>query len=360
MMDSVYAIWKNLSGNCECYTVLTNYMLYLAGIPTACVTTYGHEWSLALTEGRWINIDSTNGIFDADPDRYDPIEIISFASGDLNFVVDKLSGVYLAGVGYAFADIGDITEIMIPDFVVGSYKTALPEDSCNLTIKGSKGAYAETLVYDMGYQCIQYANNSFIARRTHDFGEYEVIKEATELEEGIRTHICSLCGEKENETIPRLAPDLPNPGGESGSEDNTLPGSGTGSIYPGWGWGFEYGYMGYETTVDNGKTQTPQTKQKKISVGRSKIKKLKNVAGKKAVLSFQKVNKAAGYQIVYATDKKFRKNCRTYTTKKRTVTLKKLVKGKTYYVKVRAYKTDSTGGKVYGKYSPVKSVKVKK
>ena len=37
-----------------------------------------------------------------------------------------------------------------------------------------------------------------------------------------------------------------------------------------------------------------------------------------------------------------------------------LTKGKTYYVKVRAYKTDSTGQAVYGKYSAVKKVKIKK
>ena len=39
---------------------------------------------------------------------------------------------------------------------------------------------------------------------------------------------------------------------------------------------------------------------------------------------------------------------------------KKLKKGKTYYVRVRAYKKDSTGRKVYGKYSKVMKVKITK
>ena len=39
---------------------------------------------------------------------------------------------------------------------------------------------------------------------------------------------------------------------------------------------------------------------------------------------------------------------------------KKLKKGKTYYVRVRAYKKDSTGRKVYGKYSTVKKIKITK
>ena len=41
-------------------------------------------------------------------------------------------------------------------------------------------------------------------------------------------------------------------------------------------------------------------------------------------------------------------------------TLSKLSKGKTYYVKVRAYKKDSTGAKVYGSFSSVKKVKISK
>lgn len=41
-------------------------------------------------------------------------------------------------------------------------------------------------------------------------------------------------------------------------------------------------------------------------------------------------------------------------------TLSKLSNGKNYYVKVRAYKKDSTGAKVYGSFSSVKKVKISK
>ncbi len=41
-------------------------------------------------------------------------------------------------------------------------------------------------------------------------------------------------------------------------------------------------------------------------------------------------------------------------------TLSKLSKGKNYYVKVRAYRKDSTGAKVYGSFSSVKKVKISK
>lgn len=61
-----------------------------------------------------------------------------------------------------------------------------------------------------------------------------------------------------------------------------------------------------------------------------------------------------------STDKKFKKSVTKKTTSKTSFTLTKLKKGKTYYVRVRAYKVDSTGKKVYGKYTSAKKVKITK
>ena len=67
----------------------------------------------------------------------------------------------------------------------------------------------------------------------------------------------------------------------------------------------------------------------------------------------------SGYQIVCATDKKFSKNVKKVTVSASTLTktVTGLKKGKTYYVKVRAYKTVN-GKKIYGLYSSVKTRKV--
>lgn len=66
-----------------------------------------------------------------------------------------------------------------------------------------------------------------------------------------------------------------------------------------------------------------------------------------------------GYQIQYATNSKFT-GSKTKTTTERSYTLTFLTKGKRYYVRVRGYKTDSTGNKVYGTWSAVKSIKIGK
>ena len=78
-------------------------------------------------------------------------------------------------------------------------------------------------------------------------------------------------------------------------------------------------------------------------------------------MTFSAVSGAQGYEITYATNKKFSKNKLTRDLGTKTgYTLSNLPTGKKYYFKVRAYSTDSTGEKCYGKYSPVVSCKVKK
>ena len=80
---------------------------------------------------------------------------------------------------------------------------------------------------------------------------------------------------------------------------------------------------------------------------------LKAGAGKITVTS--KTTGASGYQIAYSTSKNKGYKAVTSGSKK---TISKLKRKKTYYIKVRAYKTVN-GKKVYGSYSIVKTVKTK-
>ena len=113
----------------------------------------------------------------------------------------------------------------------------------------------------------------------------------------------------------------------------------------------EQGIQQQEQTPDN----TTDT------VGKiNKIKGLvvKNQKKLKVKATWKKLTNAFGYQIQYAPNKKFKK-AKSKTVKSSAVTLKKLKKKKTYFVRVRAYKL-ANGKKVYGKWSSVKKVKIKK
>ncbi len=106
--------------------------------------------------------------------------------------------------------------------------------------------------------------------------------------------------------------------------------------------------------VTNGNTSVTEG----AKVPRVKFSKLK-VSGKcKVKATWKKLTNVSGYQIQYAPNKKFKK-AKSKTVKSTSVTIKKLKKKKTYFVRVRAYKLVD-GKKVYGKWSAVKKVKIKK
>ena len=95
---------------------------------------------------------------------------------------------------------------------------------------------------------------------------------------------------------------------------------------------------------------------------RQSVLALKSSKSRQMAVSWKKDTRATGYQIMYSTDKKFRKNVKTVNIKKYKTThctVKKLARNKRYYVRVRSYKKVS-GGKLYGSWSSTKNVKIKK
>lgn len=118
------------------------------------------------------------------------------------------------------------------------------------------------------------------------------------------------------------------------------------------------------TGTDNKNTNTGNGNSAKntassVKPPKVKLKKVSAAGAKKVKVTFAKSKTAVtGYQITYSLKKNFKK-AKKVTTKKTTYTLKKLKKGKRYYIKVRAYKTVK-GKKIYGAYSAVKKIKIRK
>lgn len=94
--------------------------------------------------------------------------------------------------------------------------------------------------------------------------------------------------------------------------------------------------------------------------GKVVIKSAVNNKKRQVKLTFKKIKGADGYEIQYSTDKKFKKSVKNLTTTNTSKIMKSLRKSKTYYIKVRAYKIDSAGEKIYGSYSSIRKVKVEK
>lgn len=96
-----------------------------------------------------------------------------------------------------------------------------------------------------------------------------------------------------------------------------------------------------------------------ITVKNATKLKVKSTAKKKVKVSWKKRSGVSGYQIQYSTSKKFKKaTTKKVSAKKSSYTIKKLKSKKTYYVRIRTYKTVD-GKKYYSSWSKAKKVKVK-
>jgi hypothetical protein len=83
------------------------------------------------------------------------------------------------------------------------------------------------------------------------------------------------------------------------------------------------------------------------------VTKLKAINKKKTsfTLTWKKLKNVKGYKIVLATDKKFKKQKRTLTAAASRKKIKGLKKNKKYFVRVRAYRINENGKKIYGAWS---------
>lgn len=105
---------------------------------------------------------------------------------------------------------------------------------------------------------------------------------------------------------------------------------------------------------------TNYTPVKKL--GKVKLNSVSSVKKKHSIIAkWNKKSHASGYQIYYSRNKNFKKTVAKVLVSGGKITSykgKNFTKGKTYYVKVRAYK-NVDGKRVYGKWSVVKRVKCK-
>ncbi len=239
-------------------------------------------------------------------------------------------------------------------------------------------------------------NNSsvLIEKHIHDWSEWTVETEPTCVDEGKKTRVCNTCTKQEEAVISPT-------GVHTYSKQVVAP------TYDEQGYTIytcevcNYTYKDHYTaklerpaekptvkpaekptekptaaptnpTVSNSAVTLPQSANSQASntgsatsarvqkPNKTSIKKSKAKKGS-VELTWSKAKGVKGYEIQLATNKKFKKNKKTVTIKKRKTTkttVKKLKAKKKYYVRIRTYKIVN-GKKVYSSWSKVKSVKTK-
>ena len=117
-----------------------------------------------------------------------------------------------------------------------------------------------------------------------------------------------------------------------------------------------------DNVSDEDQPTGPEQPDSVVKVKKVTISSVKNKKKKSFQVQWKAVDGAEGYRITYATNKKLTKGKKKIFAREteNSRTVKKLKKGKTYYVKVQAYKTDSAGKRVFGGCKKTVKVKIKK
>ena len=106
-------------------------------------------------------------------------------------------------------------------------------------------------------------------------------------------------------------------------------------------------------TATTAPTVTPAPTTAPVKVAKVKSITVKKKGNGKVSVSWKKASGAKKYELLYSTDKKFKKSVKKVSIKKTSVMIKKLKRGRYYYFKVRGI-----DDKVTGKFSPIKKIKV--
>jgi len=133
-----------------------------------------------------------------------------------------------------------------------------------------------------------------------------------------------------------------------------------GYMFKGWYTDKKMKHRVYNIKIGSTGNKTFYAKWSKVKSSKVKSLKVENRKHKKVRVTFKAASGAYGYQIQYSTNKKFKKNTKSVIVKKNSYTIKKLKKGKSYYVRVRSFKKDSAKLNVYSKWSSVKKIKISK
>ncbi|WP_037322935.1 leucine-rich repeat domain-containing protein [Ruminococcus sp. NK3A76] len=203
----------------------------------------------------------------------------------------------------------------------------------------------------------------------------EKVVKPTYTAQGYTLHTCSVCGDSYKDNVKaKLTRTSIAKAKITGLSDKTYTGKaitqkpvvklGSKTLKSGTDYTVTYKNnkaIGTATVTISGKgAYTGTTKATfKINPKKTTLKTVTSPKTKRLKATYSKVSGVTGYQITYSTSSKFTKaTTKSVNVKGTSKTISKLTKGKTYYVKVRTYKTVGKT-KYYSGYSAVKKIKVK-
>ena len=118
------------------------------------------------------------------------------------------------------------------------------------------------------------------------------------------------------------------------------------------GWYTDAGFRVKAETISQKKDYRLYAKWQKISLAAPKLMSIKRPLGTSMTVTYAKISGAAGYEVSVSPNAGFsRPSVKKWETASAGKTVAGLKKNTVYYVRIRAYRPDSAGKKVYGTYS---------
>lgn len=370
--QSAYSVFGDNYTVCAGYTKAFTLLMNGAGIDAISVTSYNHAWNLVAINDSWYQIDCTWDDMDGESGRDLMYGYFNRSSAMITGPLDqqgshRMEAFYTGMVPVCSQDSG-ATADSIGTYATPAAQTAAPVITQQYT--GDKVAVTLTSATPGAeiYYTIDSTSPSSSATRCFYYrGAFAadpntVINAVAVCDTLWDSGISTVRTEEKTYTVKfdsrggsKVSSQKVSAGTKAKKPSNPKRGK---YSFEGW-----YTSKNYKTKWDFSKKVTKDmtlyAKWKKVSVKQVTINKVTNVSGKKMKVTLKKVSGAKGYEIRYSTNSNM-KSSKRVTSTSTGKTIKKLKKGKTYYVQARAYKKDSKGKKVYGSWSKKKTVTIQK
>lgn len=366
--QSAYSVFCDDHSVCAGYTKAFEMLMNGAGIDTIAVLSTDHAWNMIRINDSWYHMDCT---WD-DLDGYAGYEIIYKFFNRSEAVIKsdgthEIESMFDGKLPASTLDSG-ANNTSIGKCATPSKKTAAPKITCKSVKNGVQVAISSTTSNAEIYYTVNGSTASSSYTKSYRYKQPFTVSKKTNIK-AIAVKDTYWNSDQTGKTVDGrvYTVNFKSNGGSSVSKqyvqyNKTIkkPSNPKRSKYIFCGWYSDSKLTkawNFNNKITSG--QTLYAKWKKISLKKATISKMQNVSGRKLKVTVKKVSGADGYQIQYST-KSNMKSAKTVTSSKTTTTISKLSKGKKYYVRVKAYKKDSTGKKVAGKWSKVKNLKVSK
>ena len=371
--QSAYSVFFEDYTVCAGYTKAFELLMNGVGIDTMGVTSAGHAWNIICLNDSWYYVDLTWNDLDGRYGYQKQYTYFGVSESRLRGELEQRDGhkkesFYKGLTPKCSKDFGSTLEAVGKVFTP-SQTTQTPTISQKKTSTGMAVTLkTNTSGADIYYTLDGKEPSSSFSRSYHYTGTFKMTKNATIKVRAVRdgrwdSDVSSAYIEGKMYTVK-----FNTTGGSKISSKLVWPGKTVakpaknptrkGYLFAGW-YKSKSGKTKWSFNTKISKNTTVYAKWTKVKVSKTAVSKLKNLSGRKLSVTIKTVKGVKGYQIRYSTNSKM-KSAKMRQGKSSKITVSKLQKGKKYYVQVRAYKSDSTGNKVYGSWSKTKSITIKK